>query len=148
MKIARKFLMPLIMICMVMIQVFPSFASEDINANEFIPLETLKGITTFIDEPVKAVNQNVSALASKSKTANIVGNYGGKKVGTITLNYQTQIIGGRPQFIYDTCEYEISSVGLNVITITDVVYSNDNIRITFSIRLGPSYDVATVNFTP
>ena len=37
----------------------------------------------------------------KEQTKDIITNESGSKVGTITLQYQTEIQGGRPQFLYE-----------------------------------------------
>jgi hypothetical protein len=46
--------------------------------------------------------------ATQTQTKNIVSKATGQVIGTLTLHYQTQIIGGRPQFIYDKCAITFS----------------------------------------
>lgn len=47
---------------------------------------------------------NAATVSStQTQTKNIVSKATGQVIGTLTLHYQTQIIGGRPQFLYDTC---------------------------------------------
>lgn len=75
---------------------------------------------------------------------------GGQYAGTVTLHYESELRMGRPQFIYETCEFTWDLTArpagyyLNNPT---AYYSNDYISITFQTGLGGLIsDTITVGF--
>lgn len=85
----------------------------------------------------------------KRQTKPIILKTEGTKVGTITLQYQTDIQGGRPQFLYDTCY--LSHPNLNTywtLESSDVEFTGDRIGVYFSFFYGVFQDHAWVYFYP
>ena len=77
----------------------------------------------------------------KQQTKPIIVEWGALQVGTITLQYQTDIQGGRPQFLYDKCHLSYP----NLITYH---FSGDCISVYFSFVNGEMKDHAWVYFYP
>lgn len=98
-------------------------------------------------------NEEVMTLSDlsgvKRQTKDIILNLNGTKVGTITLEYQTIMSGGRPQFAYDTCK--LSHPNLNTywdLETSKVEFSGDRIGVYFSFIFGAFQDHAWVYFRP
>lgn len=98
-------------------------------------------------------NEGVMELSGlsgiKKQTKDIILNSNGTKVGTITLEYQTIISGGRPQFVYDTCK--LSHPNLNTywnLDTSKVDFSGDKIGVYFSFSFVAFQDDAWVYFRP
>lgn len=71
------------------------------------------------------------------------------QVGTITLQYQTDIQGGRPQFLYDTCYLSHPSITTYwKLETSNVEFSGDRIGVYFSFIYGSFQDHAWVYFYP
>lgn len=116
-----------------------------------VPLSELPNVTVQYNSAEAVFNSSISPLAlsgTKRQTKNLC-NSGGTKIGTVTLEYKTQIISGRPQFVYDECK-----IGWNV---TDTLYKFDSPSISFSGDLITVYFVlqyfflterVSVSFTP
>lgn len=84
----------------------------------------------------------------KRQTKNIVVRYEGSVVGTVTLEYQTWIQGGRTQFAYDTCKvgHSLSTYWFLEESYTD--FTGDRIGVYFSFVFGSMQDYAWVYFYP
>lgn len=83
-----------------------------------------------------------------TKTAVIIDNEG-DGIGTVTLQYQTQIVGGRPQFVYSTC-YLGHPVSYNGWTCVDsnATFSGDVIKVYATFALGPFDESGVATFRP
>lgn len=85
----------------------------------------------------------------KTKVANIVGNESGAIMGTVTLQYQTEIQGGRPQFVYD--RRYLGNIQLNTYWNLDsshVEFSGDRITVFFDFSYGAFTESAVAYFYP
>ncbi|MDD6221908.1 MAG: hypothetical protein PUB14_03650 [Lachnospiraceae bacterium] len=85
----------------------------------------------------------------KTQTKHIILVLNGTDVGTITLQYQTIIQGGRPQFAYDTCY--LSHPKLTTywsLKSSNMDFSGDKIGVYFSFVYGIFQDHAWVYFKP
>ena len=72
-------------------------------------------------------------------------------MGTVTLQYQTTISGGRPQFAYDAVKlgYDFSSSkSYYAVGSPSVSYTGDKITVNFQAQFGILVDEAVVEFTP
>lgn len=75
--------------------------------------------------------------------------YYGLKVGTITLQYQTEIQGGRPQFLYDKCYLKPNVTTYWSIDESHSEFSGDRIAVYFTFTYwGQFYETAVVYFYP
>ncbi len=102
---------------------------------------------------VPGISDTTVMAASKSKTQNIT--YLGVVVGTATLNYDTYMSGGRPQFVYES-NYQIDlkkkdANSVYAFAIDSVGYSGDLIKVAVYVAapgiLGGGGTVY-VSFTP
>lgn len=97
-----------------------------------------------------ATPEMLSSLSKvKTQTKNIILNLNGTKVGTIKLQYQTWVQGGRTQFAYDTCK--LGHPQLNTywtLESSNVSFSGDKISVYFSFIYGAFQDHAWVYFYP
>ena len=91
----------------------------------------------------KEMSNGPQQLNSSSSWASspVITELGKCQVGTITLQYQTDIQGGRPQFLYDKCHLSYP----NLITYH---FSGDCISVYFSFVNGEMKDHAWVYFYP
>ncbi len=121
---------------------------------------------TFLkDLPSVKINQNLlnndnklnetlaSYTVSPTKTIvkNLYSSTTGSKLGNATLVYKTQIIGGRPQFLYSTVKlgWNITASGWRLMGNPVIDYSNDCIKVNFSLnKYGILNDSAHVYFYP
>ena len=72
-------------------------------------------------------------------------------MGTVTLEYQIMIAGGRPQFAYETVKlgYDFtSSTTYYSIGSPSVDFTGDRITVYFPAQFGILIDEAVVEFTP
>lgn len=82
----------------------------------------------------------------KTKTAQFIdGN--GNAIGSITLQYQTEIQGGRPQFVYDRC-YLGKPVAYNgwPCTYSNLSFSGDIIKVYATFTFGEFEKYGTATF--
>lgn len=85
----------------------------------------------------------------KEQTKDIITNESGSKVGTITLQYQTEIQGGRPQFLYDKCYLKPNVTTYWSIDESHSEFSGDRIAVYFTFTYwGQFYETAVVYFYP
>lgn len=85
----------------------------------------------------------------KEQTKDIITNESGSKVGTITLQYQTEIQGGRPQFLYDKCYLKPNVTTYWSIDESHSEFSGDRIAVYFTFTYwGQFYEMAVVYFYP
>ena len=87
----------------------------------------------------------------KTQTKNAYLSIAGDYLGTVTLQYQTTISGGRPQFAYDTVKlgYDFSSSKSHyAVGSPSVSYTGDKITVNFPAQFGILVDEAVVEFTP
>lgn len=81
--------------------------------------------------------QSETARGSKSQTKDVYAE--STYIGTITLHYDAELRGGRPQFIYDTCEvtwdFRAAPAGYRVQSM-ESHYTNDYITINLVIQHG------------
>lgn len=83
----------------------------------------------------------------KTQVADIVGNESGAVLGTITLQYQTDIQGGRPQFLYDRCY--LGNIQLNTYWNLDsshTEFSGDKITVYFDFSFGGMFTESAVAY--
>lgn len=139
MKLKKLFCLSLMLVIM-MTSTITTNASSVINPpttqseTQMVPLNELPNVTVQYNSAEAVFNTSISPLAlsgMKRQTKNLC-NSSGTKIGTVTLEYKTQIIGGRPQFVYDECY-----MGWDV---TDTLYKFDSPSISFS------GDLITVHF--
>ena len=84
-----------------------TFSDEDLNEmyslDEFAQIFSINGDSTI--EENFAAEHSVSIAPYSTNSIKIAQFYGnaGVAVGACQLTYQTAIVGGRPQFVYDTC---------------------------------------------
>lgn len=115
------------------------------NEEEFLTLDQYNS-TYSNEEEILNIPQNPYSSSAwtispvKQQTKPIIAE-GGAQVGTITLQYQTDIQGGRPQFLYDKCYLSYP----NLITYH---FSGDCISVYFSFVNGEMKDHAWVYFYP
>lgn len=103
------------------------------------------------DSPLTLQNvPDICAISAVQKqTKPIILNNQNVQVGTITLQYQTDIQGGRPQFLYDTCYLSHPSITTYwQLETSNVEFSGDKISVYFSFIYGPLQDHAWVYFYP
>ena len=116
------------------------------NEEEFLTLDQYNS-TYSNEEEVLNNPQNLYSSSAwtispvKQQTKPIIVERGALQVGTITLQYQTDIHGGRPQFLYDKCHLSYP----NLITYH---FSGDCISVYFSFVNGEMKDHAWVYFYP
>ena len=94
-------------------------------------------------------SNELSEVKTQTKKAylSIAGDY----LGTVTLQYQIIIAGGRPQFAYDTVKlgYDFtSSTSYYSIGSPSVDFTGDKITVYFPAQFGLLIDEAIVEFTP
>ena len=124
------------------------------NEEEFLTLDQYNS-TYSNEEEILNIPQNLYSSSAwaispvKQQTKPIIVEWGACQVGTITLQYQTDIQGGRPQFLYDKCY--LSHPNLTTYWILDystVNFSGDCISVYFSFVYGVMQDHAWVYFYP
>lgn len=94
-------------------------------------------------------SSELSEVKTQTKSAylSIAGDY----LGTVTLEYQIMIAGGRPQFAYETVKlgYDFtSSTTYYSIGSPSVDFTGDRITVYFPAQFGILIDEAVVEFTP
>ena len=97
--------------------------------------------------PSSELSRSLSAV--KTQTESIYLHTNNANVGSITLQYQTDIVSGRPQFQYDTCF--LSTPNITTYWKMDnsyVEFSGDLIRVYFHFSYGDFSDYAWVSFYP
>ncbi|VUX06060.1 Uncharacterised protein [[Ruminococcus] torques] len=107
------------------------------------PLEIDSPLTTQNDPDICAISpirkQTKSIILANQKV----------KVGTVTLQYQTDIKGGRPQFLYDTCYLGHPNITTYwKLETSNVKFSGDRISVYLSFTYGSFQDHAWVYFYP
>lgn len=116
------------------------------NEEEFLTLDQYNSTYSNEEEILNNLQNLYSSSAwtispVKQQTKPIIVEWGACQVGTITLQYQTGIQGGRPQFLYDKCHLSYP----NLITYH---FSGDCISVYFSFVNGEMKDHAWVYFYP
>ena len=104
-----------------------------------------------IDSPLTTQNApDICAISPiRKQTKSIILANQRVQVGTITLQYQTDIQGGRPQFLYDTCYLSHPSITTYwKLETSNVEFSGDRIGVYFSFIYGSFQDHAWVYFYP
>ena len=104
-----------------------------------------------IDSPLTTQNDpDICAISPiRKQTKSIILANQNVKVGTVTLQYQTDIKGGRPQFLYDTCYLGHPNITTYwKLETSNVKFSGDRIRVYFSFTYGSFQDHAWVYFYP
>lgn len=110
--------------------------SEQYSENATNPLDTSSKAT-----------RSLSVVQTQTKSIYLHTN--NANVGSITLQYQTDIVSGRPQFQYSTCY--LSTPNITTYWKMDnsyVEFSGDLIRVYFHFSYGDFSDYAWVSFTP
>lgn len=112
---------------------------------ELIPLNQFENVT--IEGELPSISSKALS-ATKTKTKSLYTTTG-KKIGTATLKYKTDIVSGRPQFVYSE-----TKLGWNI-TATDyavdnpkIYFTGDLVKVIFPLNLWGLTDKATVTFTP
>lgn len=116
------------------------------NEEEFLTLDqynsTYSNEEEILNNPQNLYSSSAWTISPvKQQTKPIIVEWGACQVGTITLQYQTDIQGGRPQFLYDKCHLSYP----NLITYH---FSGDCISVYFSFVNGETKDHAWVYFYP
>lgn len=116
------------------------------NEEEFLTLDqynsTYSNEEEILNNPQNLYSSSAWTISPvKQQTKPIIVERGALQVGTITLQYQTDIQGGRPQFLYDKCHLSYP----NLITYH---FSGDCISVYFSFVNGEMKDHAWVYFYP
>ena len=116
------------------------------NEEEFLTLDqynsTYSNEEEILNNPQNLYSSSAWTISPvKQQTKPIIVEWGACQVGTITLQYQTDIQGGRPQFLYDKCHLSYP----NLITYH---FSGDCISVYFSFVNGEMKDHAWVYFYP
>ena len=116
------------------------------NEEEFLTLDqynsTYSNEEEILNNPQNLYSSSAWTISPvKQQTKPIIVEWGTCQVGTITLQYQTDIQGGRPQFLYDKCHLSYP----NLITYH---FSGDCISVYFSFVNGEMKDHAWVYFYP
>ena len=107
------------------------------------PLEIDSPLTTQNDTDICAI----SPIRKQTKSIILANQQ--VKVGTVTLQYQTDIKGGRPQFLYDTCYLGHPNITTYwKLETSNVKFSGDRISVYFSFTYGSFQDHAWVYFYP
>ena len=107
------------------------------------PLEIDSPLTTKNDPDICAI----SPIRKQTKSIILANQQ--VKVGTVTLQYQTDIKGGRPQFLYDTCYLGHPNITTYwKLETSNVKFSGDRISVYFSFTYGSFQDHAWVYFYP
>lgn len=80
------------------------------NEEEFLTLDqynsTYSNEEEILNNPQNLYSSSAWTISPvKQQTKPIIVEWGACQVGTITLQYQTDIQGGRPQFLYDKCHF-------------------------------------------
>ena len=104
-----------------------------------------------IDSPLTTQNDpDICAISPiRKQTKSIILANQNVKVGTVTLQYQTDIKGGRPQFLYDTCYLGHPNITTYwKLETSNVKFSGDRISVYFSFTYGSFQDHAWVYFYP
>ena len=104
-----------------------------------------------IDSPLTTQNDpDICAISPiRKQTKSIILANQNVKVGTVTLQYQTDIKGGRPQFLYDTCYLGHPNITTYwKLETSNVKFSGDRISFYFSFTYGSFQDHAWVYFYP
>ena len=123
--------------------------SETVNLLDYNE-EYSKNKGQILQNKVYDLQSTVRSLSTvKRQAKSIITEGDNTKVGTITLEYQTQIVGGRPQFAYSSCS--LSHPNLDTywaLEESTVSFSGDCIKVYFSFVFGPFQDYAWVYFYP
>ena len=107
------------------------------------PLEIDSPLTTQNDPDICAI----SPIRKQTKSIILANQQ--VKVGTVTLQYQTDIQGGRPKFLYDTCYLSHPNITTYwKLETSKVEFSGDRIGVYFSFIYGSLQDHAWVYFYP
>ena len=107
------------------------------------PLEIDSPLTTQNDPDICAI----SPIRKQTKSIILANQQ--VKVGTVTLQYQTDIKGGRPQFLYDTCYLGHPNITTYwKLETSNVKFSGDRISVYLSFTYGSFQDHAWVYFYP
>ena len=104
-----------------------------------------------IDSPLTTQNApDICAISPiRKQTKSIILANQRVKVGTVTLQYQTDIQGGRPKFLYDTCYLSHPNITTYwKLETSKVEFSGDRIGVYFSFIYGSLQDHAWVYFYP
>ncbi len=116
------------------------------------PLSEFENVT-IIDNSINCSSDS-SILSSeisgtKTQTVSMYLRDAGKYAGKCTLSYKTQILGGRPQFVYESCtlsESWSSNMDYYVVTMPDITFSGDRIEVRYYTQIGLISDVIVVVF--
>ena len=107
------------------------------------------GETNLIHLPDSGASLSLMALSPiKYQTGYFIDSEG-DSIGYIILQYQTDILGGRPQFIYDTC-YLSHPTAYNgwAVTSSSVSFSGDCIRVYADFIFGAFEEYGAATFYP
>lgn len=102
-------------------------------------------------ESSNSVSLLSSVSATKKQTVSMYLRDAGKYAGKCTLTYKTEVLGGRPQFVYSTVtvgESWSSNVKYYVISLPSITFSGDEVTIRYTAQIGLIQDVITVVFHP
>ena len=124
------------------------------NEEEFLTLHqynsTYSNEEEILNNPQNLYSSSAWTISPvKQQTKPIIVKRGACQVGTITLQYQTDIQGGRPQFLYD--RFYLSHPYLTTywtLEYSTVNFSGDCISVYFSFIYGAMQDHAWVYFYP
>ena len=135
---------------------------EKTNDNSNVNLQ--KELTPLSEMEIVIIDENYSELpmvpnnalssralsATKTKTKTLYSASTSKKVGTITLKYKTQNVGGRPQFVYSQSKigWNITAPGYLPGGNPVINFSGDLIKVIMPLNLYGLPDKGTVSFTP
>lgn len=115
---------------------------------KYQPLQKLSSYGVF-EEVSTCGYEDLSEV--KTDTQSVYLTNAGDYIGTVTISYQTMVVGGRPQFAYDTVYlgYDVShGPSYYAISYPSIDYSGDKITVTFTAQFGILYDEAVAVFTP
>ena len=116
------------------------YSKNDDIKQELKPSLTLQDVSAEILSTLSPV---------KTQTKHIILYWNGTDAGTVTLQYQTIILGGRPQFAYDTCYLRTPNITTYwSLEKSDVDFTGDRIGVYFSFVYGTFQDHSWVYFTP
>ena len=141
-----------IFVLVLMVLLLTSTCLQPVHANEINIRYTAQPI--HISDLGVLPSQNIASYSSsiigkntqtKPAYLTIAGDY----VGTVTLHYETEMRSGRPQFIYETCNFTWDLRGLPdayALQMPNVEYTNDYIKITFTVSAGLLNDTITLGY--
>lgn len=97
-----------------------------------------------LDEYNSTYSHSKTVSSTKQQSKPIMIDNGLSQAGTLTLQYQTDILGGRPQFLYDRCYPELQPY--LTLEYSSVHFSGDRITVYFTFSDGDVMEHALISF--